>query len=137
MPAAVSTTGVDVMPLGSMLPHCSALRGTGGPRLVRHLTAPSSALSAYNQLCSVPVMIADPATDGSAWTSPSSRAGPVRWARPTTGAAGPMPVRAALPMYVVQFSAGLAATVVVVGAAVVVVAASVVVVESRVVVGRA
>ena len=46
VPEAASTSGVPVMPEGSMLPQGSVLPGTGEPRLARQSVAPEVALSA-------------------------------------------------------------------------------------------
>src|SRR6516162_9045675 len=85
-PCSVSTTGVLVIPDGSMLPHGSADPGTGVARCRTHRSVPVAALKAYTVLFSVATMTVVPATRGWAYTAPSS-AGVVQ-ARPTLPAGG-------------------------------------------------
>src|SRR5262245_37857174 len=84
------------MPVGSMLPHARAERGTGSPRFVFQAGWPVEASKAYTESCCVATTTRPPETMGSPYSAPSSWSELHAWAMaPGSGPVATKPRRSA------------------------------------------
>src|SRR6516225_3382286 len=84
------------MPVGSMLPHARAERGTGSPRFVFQPAWPVVASKAYTESCCVATTTRPPETIGSPYSAPSSWSELHAWVMaPGSGPAATKPRRSA------------------------------------------